>query len=127
VAPHARRLFQLSAKVVHDPRYLADDVEAAVRTRLEADFGYQARSLAQPVSAAEVIAAIQGVAGVDHVDLDALQPYREDEPALAPSLASVLPAFPARLGAGTPAEILPAELLTVLSPAITLSLEAADG
>jgi hypothetical protein len=69
IAPHAPRYFALAAKVAYDPRHLPDEVKASIAARLAQAFGYRARSLAQSVSAAEVIAAIQGVAGVHHLDL----------------------------------------------------------
>jgi hypothetical protein len=127
VAPHEPRFFQLSARVFHDRSYLADDVEAEVLARLETVFGYDARSLGQPVSAAEVIATIQAVDGVAHVDLDTLEPYRDDDTGVEPSLASVLRAYSARLAeSDDPPDVLAAELMTVLPAAIVLSMEAAD-
>ncbi len=126
VAPHRPRLFQLAARVFHDPRFPAREVEAAVLGRLELRFSYAERALAQPVSAAEVIATVQEVEGVDHVDLDALEPYRDDVAGAAPSLATVLPASPARVSdEGDPPAITAAELLTIFGAAITLELEAA--
>jgi hypothetical protein len=131
IAPHTPRYFALAAKVAYDPRYLADDVKAAIEARLVTVFGYQARNLAQSVSAAEVIAAIQGVAGVDHLDLDHLEPFTEGQGPLAGDLEAVLPARPARLaaaGAGVAAspDVEPAELLTLLPSGVTLTLEKAD-
>ena len=99
------------------------------RAVLEERFGYAGRQLAQGVGAAEVIAAIQGVAGVDHLDLDSLFPYREDGAAedASDDLAAVIPALPARPDPDDPlAPPLPAELLTVLPAAIHLTTETAD-
>jgi hypothetical protein len=42
IAPHTPRYFALAAKVAYDPRYLADDVKAAIEARLVTVFGYQA-------------------------------------------------------------------------------------
>lgn len=124
VASHAPRYFELSAKVIYDPAHRADDVEAAVRQRLLDVFGYLARPLAEPISAAAVIAAIQGVGGVVYVDLDKLSLYGSDETPL-PALATVLPARPARLAGGTdPLAIDPAELLAVIESGIELRMEA---
>ena len=126
VAPHAQRYFRLAAKVASDARYLPEMVEAAVRAALRAAFGYAARSLAEPVSAAAVIAAMQGVAGVHHVDLDALAIYSDEDPDAPATLAAVLPARHARLAAGDPAPVEPAELLTLFEDGVALTLERAD-
>ena len=125
IQPHQSRFFDLAAKVVFDPRYLADDVETSIRETLDRVFGYKSRSLAQPVSAAEVIATIQSVAGVVFVDLEVLQLYDEsvvDQPA---SPARVLVAEPARVAEGS-MEIAPAQLLTVLASGVDLTMEASD-
>lgn len=131
IAPHAPRYFALTAKVVYDPRYLADEVKAAIEARLARAFGYRVRSLAQPVSAAEVIAAIQGAAGVHHLDLDHLEPFTEGQGPLAGDLEAILPARPARLAAaGAPSDVEPdvepAELLTLLPSGVTLTMVKAD-
>jgi predicted phage baseplate assembly protein len=129
VSPHEARLFRLSATVFYDASYIGDTVESAVRTELETRFGYGARSLAQPVSAAEVMAAIQGVDGVSHVDLDVLEIYSEDDTdASDASLASLLAAEPARKGASADeAAYVGDELLTLLAAGIELTMtEAAD-
>ena len=72
VQPYARRLFTLTALLNVDPAYLSADVELAAREILQDRFGYEARRLAQSVSAAEVIAALHAVDGVISADLDAL-------------------------------------------------------
>jgi hypothetical protein len=126
VAPHAPRYFRLAAKVFYNPRYLAAHVEAAVRRVLAAQFGYLARPLAEPASAAAMIAAIQNAPGVDHVDLDALAAYAEGDDSPPTGLASLLPAHGARLAdAGDPPQALPAELLLLLTAGVELTLEAA--
>ena len=126
VAPHAQRFFRLSARLTYDPRYLPDDVEAAVRATLTERFGYDARALAQLISAAEIVAALQGVEGVTAVDLDALAHYDESQPEAPASPANALAARPARVeqdddGRDT---VLPAELLTLLASGTELILEA---
>jgi hypothetical protein len=80
------------------------------------------------VSAAEVIALLQAVKGVIGVDLDALALIDGSDPAAAPAttLASVLPALPARLvSTGGSGAFAPAELLTLLESGVSLSVEAA--
>jgi len=126
IGPHAPRYFRIAAKVFHDPKYLPEDVQAAVRQTLMQAFGYTSRPLAEPLSAAAVIAAIQNTPGVHHVDLDALALY-DDEDDAAPALGAVLRASAARLAdTGDPPGIVPAELLLLLDSGIDLTLEAAD-
>lgn len=121
-----RRYFELAAKLQYHPDYLADLVLAALEALLLESFGYGARSIAQPVSAAEIIAACHRVPGVVGVDLDALSLSGSgDQTASATSLAAILPALPARPGTSADAAILPAELLTILPSGIDLTLELA--
>ncbi len=129
IAPYGRRYFQLSARLYKHADHLAEDVAAAAREVLLAGFGYAARDLARPVSAAEAVAMLQAVPGVVGVDLDVLAAIEGNDPeAEGPgTLATVLPAFPARLlppeeGGGTA----PAELLTILDSAIDLIVEEAN-
>lgn len=114
VAAFAQRYFRLTAKVAVDPRYLADEVLAAVSAALLAGFGFEARGLGQSVTAAEVIALVHTVPGVIAVDLDALEPYA-DTPQPADAPAAAVPAFGARRAPAGGA-ILPAELVQI-SPA----------
>jgi hypothetical protein len=124
VAPCQRRFFQLSIRVMGHADYRAADVEAAVRAALIAGFSYEARRIAQPVSAVEVIALAQAVPGVVGVDLDTLAPIDGTDPAAPPTLMEVLPALPARIDAnGKPAA---AELLTLLESATDVRVEAAN-
>ncbi|WP_414569486.1 putative baseplate assembly protein [Nostoc sp. CCY 9925] len=71
-------LFRIAAKVKIDPDYLEEKVLSAVRESLLSNFSFEARELGQGVTASEVIACIQSVAGVIAVDLDKL--YRVDSP-----------------------------------------------
>lgn len=126
VEPCQRRFFQLSVRVMGHPDYRASDVEAAVRDALAAGFSYAAREITQPVSAVEVIALVQAVAGVVGVDLDmlALIDGTEPDPDAPLTLVEVLPALPARIDAnGAP---LAAELLTLLESATDVRVEAAN-
>ena len=131
VASHRALYFKILATVAYSPQYQAEDIQAALESVLTGAFGYDARQLAEPVSAAAVIAALQGVDGVSHVDLEGIGLYSEDDPDSVPTLSTVLPAWPARLaepvaGATTPPEIDPAQLLTIFPSGIALTLEAAD-
>lgn len=67
-------LFDLSANVAVDDRYIVKDVFAAIQNSLIETFSFAKRTFGQPVSAAEVITCIQKVAGIVYVDLDALFP-----------------------------------------------------
>ena len=129
IAPHEQRFFRIEARLVHDARHLPEDVEAAAHEVLSLRFGYAARSLAQPVSAAEVVAALQGVEGVVAVDLDALALYDEAAPEAPAGLANVLAALPARvaLDSAGRAVVLAAELLTLLASGADLTLEVENG
>ncbi len=131
IQPYTRRLFTLTARLDIDPAYLLADVENAARLHLETSFGYNSRDLAQPVSAAEVIAALHDVAGVVSADLDSLAVLLDGAtmPTGEATPEAVLPVpsarGPGQSGAGQ--GFSPAELLTVLPSAIILTTrEASD-
>jgi hypothetical protein len=67
--------FGVEAAVAVDGRYIAEQVLAAVRARLERAYSYEARGFSEPVSASAVIASIQGVDGVEAVFLKALYAF----------------------------------------------------
>lgn len=113
------RYFRCTARVAIDPRHEADTVLAACRTKLQRAFGFDARDLAQSVTAAELLALLHQVPGVVAVDLDVLQPY--GEPAAAASDIQVVPAFGGRWD-GAAKAMKPAELM-LLNPA---ALELAE-
>lgn len=123
LAPHQPKLFWLNAKITYESKYLAEDVEVALRDALARDFGFDARRLAQPVSAAEVVTALQNTDGVHAVDLDALDLYDAEAPEAEPGLANVLPSRPARVTEA--GKVLPAELLTILDAGVALTFEEA--
>ncbi|WP_313341514.1 putative baseplate assembly protein [Stenotrophomonas sp.] len=60
----------LQARLRLLPGYRWEPVTTAVRARLLARFGFDARALAQPALLCEVIAAMQSVAGIDFVDVE---------------------------------------------------------
>ncbi|MBN9019093.1 MAG: putative baseplate assembly protein [Rhizobiales bacterium] len=125
VAPHRQRYFQIAAKLAYDRCYRAEDVRAAVEAELLRRFGYDARALATPISAAEITAAIQGAPGVVYSDLDQLSPYGTSEAGPA-TLTSVMPAGVARVVDAEALAIDPAELLIAIPTGIALTLEVAD-
>jgi hypothetical protein len=62
--PYVHTPFRLAANVRTDPDRVRTDVLAAVSARLSQAFSFEARDLGQSVSTSEVLAEIQGVAGV---------------------------------------------------------------
>ena len=103
-------LFHIAATIRVDPRRRVDAVISAVKETLRATFAFARRGFGHPVTAAEVVTAIQAVAGVESVDLDAL--FRVDDAADPPpaTLSAIVPAEPARRAG---ADVLPAQLLVV--------------
>jgi hypothetical protein len=114
------RYFRCTARVAIDPRHEAGTVLAACRTKLQWAFGFDARDLAQSVTAAELLALLHQVPGVVAVDLDVLQPY--GDPAAAASDMQVVPAFGGRWDSAAKA-MKPAELM-LLNPAALELVEA---
>jgi hypothetical protein len=115
---YVQRYFRLKARIAVDARHVAEEVLAAVSAALLAGFGFDARDLAQSVTAAEIVTSIHKVAGVLAVDLDELLPYT-DAPARADPAATAVPAFGARWDAVAGAA-LPAELLLINPAGIVL-------
>lgn len=100
--------FRLKAKLKIDAAFLGGDVQPKVRDALRAHFSFASRDFAQQVSLDEVMAVIQGVRGVEAVDVDEL--YRLD-PGATPDLVPRLFAMPPQAGAG--GSLQAAELLTL--------------
>ncbi len=63
-------LLVISAKVRVKPDYLWDKVQPMVKASLLDTFSFERRDLGQDVLLSEVIGTIQGVVGVDYVDVD---------------------------------------------------------
>ncbi len=101
--------FNLAARVLIDSVYEEHQVMEQVTASLQAMFAFEQRAFGQAVTASEAIAAIQSVAGVVAVDLDALYRFGQSK-----NRRTELPAttayWDAQLG-----EILPAQLL-LLNP-----------
>ena len=106
--------FDLTAKLVIDPRFRADDVFDQVRAKLRADYAFDRRELAMPLYTSEVVTAIQSVAGVVAVDLDAI--HRSE---FEPTRPARLDALPARMRGPN---LLPAQLLSINPDGITLGV-----
>lgn len=64
--------FSLAAQVAIDRRLVAEKILGNVRDALLSAFGYAARAFGQDVTAAEIIAAVHAVDGVEAVNLTAL-------------------------------------------------------
>ncbi len=97
--------FQLEATIVLQAGYDANTVIANATQKLTEDFGFNARQLAQPLSASEVITALQDVNGVSGVKLKSF--YIKGQQV---ALNAVLDAKAGRLEAGT---LHPAQLLLI--------------
>jgi predicted phage baseplate assembly protein len=121
LSPAEALLFRLEARIKIDPDHLPATVFTAIEDALETGFSFAARDLAEGVARSHVISAIQGVAGVVAVDLEALvyEPAGSGVPQ-----GERLPALPARLGpapfAGADRPILGAQLLTLAPQGVTL-------
>jgi hypothetical protein len=120
LAPRVARLAVIQAHVAVDPDQQWTDVEPAVRAALLDTFSFSQRALGQTLYVSEVIAAIQAIDGVSHVDLQVLtdvpQPTDIDQLRAAITAggardllahaARVDPSFRAR-----PRRLLPADLI----------------
>ncbi|HUP43067.1 MAG TPA: putative baseplate assembly protein [Thermoanaerobaculia bacterium] len=116
VASYEAVPFRIGAAIRTDPRREPDEVLAAVRAALAAAFDFERRRFAQPVTAAEVVAAVHRVEGVEAVDLDRLE-RTDDAPEPAPATPPpVLSAHPAHWEDGT---IRPAQLLVLSEVELT--------
>jgi predicted phage baseplate assembly protein len=116
-------LFNLSAKVAFDSRYLAFNVLADLEATLREAFSFERCDFGQPVTAAEVVTVIQGVKGVVAVDLDELRLVTNSGvKAEGTPLATVLPAETAQLDPKT-RKVMPVQLLLINPAGIGLDLE----
>jgi predicted phage baseplate assembly protein len=117
------RRFGVAATVLLDPRLIAEDVLAAAATALTDAFSFERRGFGQPVTAADVITTLQGVTGVQAVDLNALAFVPGGGPATPPAPTgetppSYLVAAPARVERG---QVLKAELLVIEPGAVAVT------
>lgn len=104
---HAPLKFTVAARLYADPAYEGADLLTRARDALLADFGLDARALAEGVSPAQVIASLQKVAGVLGVDLDQLRLLGEtaQPPRRLPDASTALPPAPAFLLTIDPASL----------------------
>jgi hypothetical protein len=75
LAVRETKLIAGAARVRIHPDYLWESVASMITKALQLTFGFDARSLGQPLFPSEVIATIQAVPGVEYVDLDALDGF----------------------------------------------------
>jgi predicted phage baseplate assembly protein len=123
VAFRERLVLVVGARVRVLPDYAWESVEPKVRMALLDRFGFDGRELGEDIPGSEVIATIQRVAGVDFVDLDALQANSEADLATLLQMSggngapSPTPAAPARIAVSlarfTGHTILPAQIAYV--------------
>ena len=102
------RSFAVTARVLVDDHYVAEEVLAGVGSALADAFSFDNREFGQPVTASEVMRVIQEVEGVVATDLDAL--YTTDDPDTAGTLQELLTALVARWEGDS---IAPAQLLLI--------------
>jgi predicted phage baseplate assembly protein len=101
-------------------------VDAAVRAALREKFSYEARDFGQGVAFSEVIAAIQGVPGVDSADLDRIKKRTFGPEGVIPEnflggyVPSHLPRDGGSLQSARPAELLLLDERTFGSPTFTI-------
>jgi predicted phage baseplate assembly protein len=101
--------FEVSATLLVDLDYVADDVLAEARERLLEAFSFEARAFGQPVALSEVVAVLQRMAGVVAVDVDHMQRTDASQaPDPAPRLLAEL-----STGGSADTEAQAAELLTI--------------
>lgn len=105
VATYERILFNLEGRLLLDPRYDAEVVSAQVQAALMTAFAFERRSFGQPVTSAEVIEAMQQIAGVTAVDLDALYRFGRSK-ALEPVLAAESARYDPQTRISYPAQLL---------------------
>jgi predicted phage baseplate assembly protein len=79
----------LEAGVRIDPRYRWENVEPALRERIYARLGWDARGVGEPAHLSVVLELLQAVAGVRSVDVDVFGPLRRAEPRRGPRPAGL--------------------------------------
>jgi len=112
-------IFNVEAGVLVSGAYVRKDVETAITAALSAAYAFPQRTFGQPVSSAEIIAAIQDIDGVIAVDLDAL--YVDGAAVERNSLLTARRAQYSETAASTLCgAVLPAELLLINPAGIKL-------
>jgi predicted phage baseplate assembly protein len=99
--------FEVAVAVLADPVRVRAEVFGAVADALRLAYGFERRSFGQPVTAAGVLAVVQGVPGVVAANLTALHPTGSR------GLADVIVAHDARLDAPAELLLIDADLIAV--------------
>lgn len=106
--------FNVSIKLIVDPRYRPDDVASKVEEALRSAFSFEMRDFGQDVTSSEIIEIIQGVAGVVACEISALDKYVMGEPGSdQTSLSNWGEVIEAKEEELTGTAVLPAELLLI--------------
>jgi len=105
--------FNVAAKILVDPSFIAADVLATVESAVSEKFSFANRAFGQAVTESELVAAMQVVEGVVALDLDALY--------FSSDAAKANPRLPAHAAHWSSNQIMPAELLTINPAGIALS------
>jgi hypothetical protein len=122
LAVREAKLIAGAARVRIDPDYLWESVATTIVKALQLTFGFDARSLGQPLFPSEVIAIIQAVPGVGYVDLDALDGFtlaqlQTTNPPLGQRLATAgVQTIPSLLAHHDPQGVLHAAQVVYLTP-----------
>lgn len=111
VSPHNEVMFTLSARIAVEADRIPAEVFAAVKNVLVDVFAFKVRSFGQGVTASELLAVMQSVAGVVAVDLDTLNGRDPNQQ----------PHLPARIAHWDGTSIHGAELLLVDPDGITFT------
>ncbi len=133
VASFTPLTFRLKATVQYDSRFVETDVRAALEAALRTAFAFTVRGFGQPVTAAEIMAILHGVAGVVAVDLDELAYVVAPKntatrktlglvKTLTPRTVTADALLPAHTARRVDTQIQPAELLLLDAAGIDLSL-----
>lgn len=72
--------FAVHLRIIRDPAWLEDPLDAAIALALIEQFSFERREFAQTVAASEVVAVVQAIPGVVALDLDKL--HRVGQPAV---------------------------------------------
>lgn len=80
----------ISSRVRINDDYLWEKVKPAIRSALEQAFGFESRELGQSIYLSEVVQVIQGVRGVDFVDVDMLAGLSEEDVTDAEKLKQIV-------------------------------------
>ena len=101
VAPREAVFIFISARVKVLEDYLWETVEPEIRAALLDTFSFDRRELGQDVWLSQAIGVIQGIKGVDYVDMDLLDAVSETDAADPETLAEKLEALAAASGAAS--------------------------